>query len=89
VVDVSDDATVPEANGDNDEVRMTTASTWVVTATSIGSGRFAGRRLEGGGVCGDAASNSTAWGCASLRVLERRERGRRGFYRRGNSWVRG
>jgi hypothetical protein len=75
VVDISGDVAVPGANRDDDEVRMTTASTWVVTTTSIGSGRFAGRRLEGGGVCGDAASNSTAWGHASLRVLERRERG--------------
>jgi hypothetical protein len=84
VVDVGGDAAVPGANGDDDEVRTATASTWVGSATLIGSGRLAGRWLEGYGVCGDVASNSMAWGRASLRVLERRERGQRGFYRRGN-----
>jgi hypothetical protein len=66
VVGVGGDVAVLGANGDDDDVCTATVSTWVGSATSIGSGRLAGRWLEGYGVCGDAASNSMAWGCASL-----------------------
>jgi hypothetical protein len=83
VVDVGGDAAILGVNGDDDGVRTATASTWMGSVMSIGSGRLAGRWLESGGVCGDTASNLKAWGRVSLRVLERRERGRRGFYRRG------
>jgi hypothetical protein len=84
VVDVGGDAAVLEVNGDDDRVRIATASTLMGSVTSIGSGRLAGRRLESGGVCGD-----TAWGRVSLRVLERRDRGRRGFIGGESSWARG